>query len=99
MGNHRLREEHRGPGRRSARQVRPSRARLPPPGEAGRAARGPSPIYAESYGKEPLRLSIWDDHVNKWGGDGGTPRDIAQNYGAHLAVCAMFANEPSYFAQ
>ena len=37
--------------------------------------RSPSPIHAESYGKEPLLLSIWDDYVKKWGEDGGIARD------------------------
>ena len=60
---------------------------------------GPSPIRAKTYAKEPLRLSICDDYVNKTGRVGGTPRDIAQNYGVQLAVCAMFANEPAYFSQ
>ena len=57
------------------------------------------PLFAEWTTKEPLRLSIWDNYVNKRGGVGGTPRDIAQNYGVQVAVCAMFADEPAYFAQ
>ena len=60
---------------------------------------GPSLIRAKTYAKEPLRLSICDDYVNKRGRVGGTLRDIAQNYGAHVAVGAMFANGPAYFAQ
>ena len=43
--------------------------------QAGRwgAAWGPSPIRAKTYAKEPPRLSICDDYVNKRGRVGGTP--------------------------
>ena len=61
--------------------------------------RGPSPIRAKTYGKEPLQPSIWANYIDKKGGVGGTPRDIAQNYGVQLAVGAMFAAEPPYCAQ
>jgi hypothetical protein len=60
---------------------------------------GSSPKSAKTYAKEPQRLSIWDNYDNKKGGVSRTARDIARNYGAHVAVCAMFANELAYFAQ
>ena len=60
---------------------------------------GPSPIRAKTYGKAPLQPSIWANYIDKKGGVGGTPRDIAQNYGVQLAVGAMFANELTYCAQ
>ena len=62
-------------------------------------ARGPGPNRAKTYAKEPLRLSIGDDDVNKRGRVGGIPRDSAQNYGVQLAVGAMFDDKPAYFAQ
>ena len=77
-----------------------------PPGGADAAIanlhhpnRGPSPIRAKTYGKEPLQPSIWANYIDKKGGIGGTLRDIAQNYGVQLAVGAMFADEPAYCAQ
>jgi hypothetical protein len=44
---------------------------------------GPSPIRAETYGKDLRRASIWEGWEPREAGSGGTPRHIAQNYGAH----------------
>jgi hypothetical protein len=60
---------------------------------------GPSPIRAETYGKEPLRPSTWESCATKRSRVGEMPRDIAQNHGVHAELGAMFADEPAYFAQ
>jgi hypothetical protein len=63
------------------------------PGSRYDAYWGASPIRAKTYGKESLCPSTWESCASEKGGISGMPRDIAQNYGAHVAVGAMFANE------
>jgi hypothetical protein len=60
---------------------------------------GPSPKSAKTYGKDPLRTSIWEAQEPKGAQSGVVPRHIAHNFGAHVAVGAMFAEEQAYFAQ
>ena len=55
-------------------------------GMASAGAWGPSPIRAKTYGKDPLWPSTWESCASKNGGVSGMPRDIAQNYGVHVAV-------------
>ena len=64
-----------------------------------RTTRGPSPIRAKTYGKDSPGPSTWVGWEPKEAGIGGMSRDIAQNYGVHHAVGAMFAAEPAYCAQ
>jgi hypothetical protein len=55
---------------------------------------GPSPSRAKTYGKEPLCPSTWESCASEKCGISGMPRDIAQNYGVHVAVGAMFVEHP-----
>jgi hypothetical protein len=64
-----------------------------------RGMRGSRPIRAKTYGKDSLRPSIWGGYASEGGDLGLRPGDIAQNHGVQLAVGAMFADEPAYFAQ
>jgi hypothetical protein len=60
---------------------------------------GSQPHPCENLRERTPRLSICDAYVNQQGSVGGTPRQIARNYGAHAEMGAMFADEPAYFAQ
>jgi hypothetical protein len=59
----------------------------------------PSPIRAKTYGKDLLGPSFWERWATKRSRFGGMCGNIAQNYGVHAAVGAMFAAEPLYCAQ
>jgi hypothetical protein len=58
---------------------------------------GSSPKSAKTHGKEPLCPSTWESCASEKGGISGMPRDIAQNYGVHVAVGAMFTDQTTYF--
>jgi hypothetical protein len=51
----------------------PAGSGVPEPRRSIVTIRGPSPIRAKTYAKEPPRLSICDDYVTKRGRVGGTP--------------------------
>ena len=59
----------------------------------------PAPSVRKPTVRTPLEPSFWERWATKRSRFGGMCGNIAQNYGVHAAVDAMFAAKLAYFAQ